>query len=79
MLGPTLARHTLKRAVAKMGFTDRAGQPLYFTLHDFRRMFSLSRPPQPSAARAAARRSPRRPRLHALLHRPLTPVGEGRC
>lgn len=40
MLGPTLARHTLKRAVAKMGFTDRAGQPLYFTLHDFRRMFS---------------------------------------
>lgn len=40
VLGPSLARQMLNRAVDKMGFTDQAGAPLHFTPHDFRRMFA---------------------------------------
>ena len=30
----------LRHAVARMGFTDKAGEPVHFTPHDFHRIFT---------------------------------------
>lgn len=39
---PTFVRQILREVAGRMGFTDRAGQPMHLTPHDFRRIFSTT-------------------------------------
>lgn len=40
VLEPTLVRQMMQRALNLTGLVDRAGEPLHFTPHDFRRLFA---------------------------------------
>lgn len=42
VISPTFIRQTLREVAGRMGFTDRAGQPLHLTPHDFRRIFTTT-------------------------------------